>query len=138
MPAACVLARSTIPVATLPLPADAGPLATLANAEWQVRPDNVSTTTLGSRWPCHSEIILKHSSFKIYSPVNIFLIVIGRSPYGESFPPSKLNPSPAPSFFSVTVMGGPRGTSTNFKSRKKGFMKIYGLSLVMYFCWRQE
>ena len=60
--------------------------------------------------------------------MNIFLIVIGRSPYGESFPPSRLNPNPAPSFFSVTVMGGPRGTSTNFKSRKKVHFKI-----VMYF-----
>ena len=49
-------------------------------------------------------------------PVNIFLIVIGLSPYGESLPPSRLNPSPAPSFLRVTVMGGPRGTSTNFRS----------------------
>ncbi len=52
-------------------------------------------------------------------PVKIFLIVSGLSPMGESFPPSKLNPNPVPSFFRTTVVGGPRGTSTNFKSEKK-------------------
>ena len=51
-------------------------------------------------------------------PVNIFLMVSGLSPRGESLPPSKLKPSPVPSFFNITVTGGPRGTSTNFKSGK--------------------
>ena len=54
-----------------------------------------------------------------YIPVKIFLMVNGLSPSGESLPPSKLNPSPVPSFFKITVTGGPRGTSTNFKSEKK-------------------
>ena len=46
-------------------------------------------------------------------------MVKGRSPKGESFPPSKLNPKPVPSFLRTTVLGEPRGTSTNFKSTKK-------------------
>ena len=46
-------------------------------------------------------------------------MVKGRSPKGESFPPSKLNPRPVPSFLRTTVLGEPRGTSTNFKSTKK-------------------
>ena len=52
-------------------------------------------------------------------PVKIFLMVKGLSPSGESFPPSKLKPSPVPSFFNTTVRGEPRGTSTNFKSKIK-------------------
>ena len=44
-------------------------------------------------------------------------MVNGRSPRGESLPPSKLKPNPVPSFLSTTVRGDPRGTSTNFKSK---------------------
>ncbi len=61
------------------------------------------------------------------SPAKIFLMVRGRSPRGESFPPSKLNPSPVPSFFRMTVKGGPRGASTNFKSGIK-------LNSILGFC----
>ena len=57
-------------------------------------------------------------------PVKIFLMVRGLSPRGESLPPSRLNPSPVPSFFKITVMGAPRGTSTNFKSAKEETKKI--------------
>jgi hypothetical protein len=52
-------------------------------------------------------------------PANIFLMVRGLSPRGESFPPSRLNPRPVPSFFKITVNGGPRGASMNFKSEIK-------------------
>ena len=54
----------------------------------------------------------------LWIPVKIFLMVMGRSPKGESLPPSRLKPSPVPSFFRFTVIGLPRGTSTNFMSRQ--------------------
>lgn len=34
-------------------------------------------------------------------------MVSGWSPKGESLPPSRLNPNPAPSLTNVTVTGGP-------------------------------
>lgn len=37
-------------------------------------------------------------------PLNIFLTMRGRSPNGESFPPSRMNPSPAPSFCRTAVI----------------------------------
>lgn len=48
---------------------------------------------------------MKLREFNFSLPVNIFLMVKGLSPRGESFPPSKLNPKPVPSFFSITVIG---------------------------------
>ena len=45
-------------------------------------------------------------------PVKIFLATSGRSPSGESLPPWRLKPSPAPSFFSEMVIGGPRNSSS--------------------------
>jgi hypothetical protein len=46
-------------------------------------------------------------------------MVMGLSPKGESLPPSRLKPSPVPSFFRLTVIGAPRGTSTNFRSKNR-------------------
>jgi len=46
-------------------------------------------------------------------PVNIFLMVSGLSPNGESLPPSRLKPKPAPSFVSMMVSGGPRSSPGN-------------------------
>ena len=67
-----------------------------------------------------------------YVPVNIFFIVKGLSPNGESLPPSKLKPSPVPSFLRTTVRGVPRGTSTNFKSVKKRVMDVNFLKMPIY------
>lgn len=46
-------------------------------------------------------------------------MVRGKSPYGESFPPSRLNPSPVPSFTNVTTTGGPHFVSFAKKTKKK-------------------
>ncbi len=54
-------------------------------------------------------------------PEKIFLMVMGLSPKGESLPPSRLKPRPVPSFFRLTVMGAPRGASTNFRSEIRNY-----------------
>lgn len=45
-------------------------------------------------------------------PVNIFFTINGLSPSGLSRPPSKLNPSPAPSLKIITRIGGPQAVSS--------------------------
>lgn len=65
-------------------------------------------------------------------------MVKGRSPRGESLPPSRLNPRPVPSFFKITVLGAPLGTSTNFRSAGKKLCQLdYSTSSWRHHTWQK-